>query len=660
MTRAGAVGAIVYLLTPAASGSLLGSWPLTPLGTIAFVAAAAIAWLAWRLPAERGARTALFIFAALIVARAGIALIDDEPGFVARYYANDAWTGGPQWSPEYRFADATRLDRALAFDAGDFPVHYLNSHAFSKAPAERDVATPMTAAWRGSFVIDAREPIVVDLRSAGSSTVSIDESTVVSTGQAATQQLTLDRGPHSIEVRYRKPAGVAGSLRMDLRRGNGEAIDVYPDAGGRSRATMASLVDAIMILALLGVALSAALQTMRSESRLGIALGAALVAALGVQGYFAALPFRRFHTLTSGDDWLGFESAARNILQHGLLMPLDAPIGAGVPYFYHPFYPYLLAAIHALTGESLFGPILFHFLLLAATGLVMFALVRPLFGMAAAVCGVAALVVIFELDFIRYYTITLLSENLYVFTVSCCLLAFARWAASAQTSWLVMAGVWGGISSATRPVMLMFAPLAAAAALAIAYRHLRQPRPIAAPLTLAAAWTALVLPFTLRNWIVSKQFVLISSGQGGAVIEHNVPKPIDPAPYLAAFHSGAASTVAVLWRVLIEHPSEMIALQFKKLGFTFGMIHWFEGYRPHPELLAVSILYVAMLVMSKTMRRAELWPVHAFVFSHWGSMTLTSPWNYGYRMILPAYVYTSTLSVAAAVLLMQSYRTTHR
>ena len=78
------------------------------------------------------------------------------------------------------------------------------------------------------------------------------------------------------------------------------------------------------------------------------------------------------------------------------------------------------------------------------------------------------------------------------------------------------------------------------------------------------------------------------------------------------------------------------------------MIHWFEGYRPHPELLAVTFLYVVMLVTSKTMRRPELWPVHAFVFSHWGSMMLTSPWNYGYRMILPAYVYTSTLSVAAS------------
>jgi hypothetical protein len=90
------------------------------------------------------------------------------------------------------------------------------------------------------------------------------------------------------------------------------------------------------------------------------------------------------------------------------------------------------------------------------------------------------------------------------------------------------------------------------------------------------------------------------------------------------------------------------------------MVHWFEGYRPHPELLAVSGLYLLTLCFSATMRRAELWPVHAFVASHWASMLLTSPWNYGYRLILPPYVYTTALSVAAAAALVFSARAVHR
>jgi hypothetical protein len=392
-----------------------------------------------------------------------------------------------------------------------------------------------------------------------------------------------------------------------------------------------------------------------SESRLQLGLATLMAVALGAQGFVTALPFGQFHPLGGGDDWFGFESRAREILQHGLLMPLGAAPGAGVPYFYHPFYPYVLAGTHALTGESLFGPIFLHFLLLAATTIVVFSFIRPRFGRGAAVAGAIALVMLFELDFIRYYTITLLSENLYVLTVSCCLAAFARWAETGRTATLVHAGAWGGISAVTRPVMMVFLPFAVIVAWAVA-RARRAPGAWRAPLVLTGAWMACVLPFTLRNWIVAKQFVLISAGQGSAVIAHNVPPSIDAEPYLAAFRTGGESTALVLWRLFIAHPAEVIALEIKKTGFTLGMIQWYDGYRPHPELVVVSALYLVMLVMSRTMRRPELWPAHAFVLSHWGSMLLTSPWNYGYRLILPAYVYTTALSVAAATAAMQARR----
>jgi hypothetical protein len=78
------------------------------------------------------------------------------------------------------------------------------------------------------------------------------------------------------------------------------------------------------------------------------------------------------------------------------------------------------------------------------------------------------------------------------------------------------------------------------------------------------------------------------------------------------------------------------------------MVHWFGGYRPHPELVGVTLLYVATVIASTTMRARVLWPVHLFVLAHVASMGLTMPWNYGYRLIIPPFVYTSTLSVAAA------------
>jgi hypothetical protein len=245
-----------------------------------------------------------------------------------------------------------------------------------------------------------------------------------------------------------------------------------------------------------------------------------------------------------------------------------------------------------------------------------------------------------------------------VLTVTCCLAAYARWAETARTPWLVAAGVWGGLSSATRPAMLVFFVPAMLVTAAIAHRQGH--RFVTAPLVAAASWMAVVLPFTVRNWIVSGQAVLVSSGQGGAVIVHNVPPPLDPQPYFQRFVSGEAGTVTVLWQLFLEHPMAMIELHARKLGFTFGMTQWFEGYRPHPELVAITALYALTLIASKTMRRPELWPVHAFVGSHWASMALTSPWNYGYRLILPPFVYTTTLSVAAAVSLVAPLRSRMR
>jgi hypothetical protein len=65
-------------------------------------------------------------------------------------------------------------------------------------------------------------------------------------------------------------------------------------------------------------------------------------------------------------------------------------------------------------------------------------------------------------------------------------------------------------------------------------------------------------------------------------------------------------------------------------------------------LIGVTVLYLVALVASPAMRRPQLWPVHAFVGAHWASMLLTSPWNYGYRMILPPFVFTTALAAAAA------------
>src|SRR5262245_4781938 len=70
---------------------------------------------------------------------------------------------------------------------------------------------------------------------------------------------------------------------------------------------------------------------------------------------FATPAIGRMITLSGGDDWLTYESYARDIVLHGPLMRGGEAIGQGTPFFAQPFYAYFLAACHWLFGDGLFG-----------------------------------------------------------------------------------------------------------------------------------------------------------------------------------------------------------------------------------------------------------------------------------------------------------------
>ena len=242
-----------------------------------------------------------------------------------------------------------------------------------------------------------------------------------------------------------------------------------------------------------------------------------LFALFGAQGWWkgTSLAAGRVVTLSGGDDWFGFESNARDVLHHGPLMTLGQPPGQAYPYFSHPFYSYFLAGVHAITGEGLFGPLFVQFLILAIVAVIMFRLAAELFGESAAVAGVLMLVVIMELDFARYYTVTLLSENLYILTVTLTLVPFIRWVQRGAPADLAWTGFWGGMSSITRPAMMTYFVPALALVAFVSFRKSRQLRTAILSTALAAAvWSATIAPVTLRNWFVAHRLVLISDGLG--------------------------------------------------------------------------------------------------------------------------------------------------
>src|SRR5262249_5667075 len=144
--------------------------------------------------------------------------------------------------------------------------------------------------------------------------------------------------------------------------------------------------------------------------------------------------------LEGGQDWLTYESYARDILLNGPLMTLGEPLGKGKPFFFQPFYPYYLAALHGLTGEGLWGPIVVHIVGDGVAAVLVYFLAKRLFGVRAAI-GALVLFLVLGLSQLDWIARKLLSENLYFIVLPAAVLLAIR-AIDERRLWVV---VWAGL-----------------------------------------------------------------------------------------------------------------------------------------------------------------------------------------------------------------------
>jgi hypothetical protein len=169
---------------------------------------------------------------------------------------------------------------------------------------------------------------------------------------------------------------------------------------------------------------------------------------------------------------------------------------------------------------------------------------------------------------------------------------------------------------------------------------------------------AVIAPVTLRNYVVSGEPVLISSGQAKSFIDYNMP-PENQHFYLDMYDGSLTSAGIVLARMLVDQPRAFLGMVGHKLGFSLGMVHWAEGVSPHPELLITSALYLASLFLVPSARSLAALPLHFFVFTHLLAVTLSLPWNYGYRMILPMYPLMCVFAMATPLRMFRAVRFEH-
>ncbi|MEO8678744.1 MAG: glycosyltransferase family 39 protein [Vicinamibacterales bacterium] len=659
----------LYLIAPGHPDLPLSGLPLGQVGTLVLVALIGT-WLWCRHAAaaapRRSLTTAIVIVLVLKIAIAAMAPVS---GWRANYYANDQWQPPAKRSIDFRGLGATRVDRRLSFNDTEFPVHFFNEHGFNFG-LRREATEAFTVEWTGELMPAAATALKLRLEARGHARVLVDgqEVAVVDemarAGGVTDRSIDLAAGSHTVTVRYQKPKETEGILRLRPLTADGaprdwDLAEVTPSVTARwQRAASVPLAWLAWLLHLaalatvamaMGPAVREALRSVAANLRVSPAAaahqlaGPVVVAGLALQGAWKARGLvGQVWTLTGGDDWLGYEMNGRDIALNGLLNNNGDP--TGLPFFEYPGYGYFLALVHVVTGESIAGAILANFLCLAAATLLVYALARLLVGPVLALAALAWVLIIEQLDFVRYYTVTLLSENLFVLPVSASVLLITRYLRTPDWRYLAGGAVAGGLAAVVRPTMMAFMPPVALIILVARWRA-SAVSALMASLMFAALWMVAVSPATIRNYLVSGSPVLITTGQAKTFIDYNRPSG-DAKKYYAAFDGSMSSTAKVLLWILYDHPGETLRGIGTKVGFSMGMVHWMGNGTPHPELLVTSIFYLLGILLLPEARTITAAPLHAFILTHLFSLTLSMPSNYGYRLPLPMYLFMPIFSGA--------------
>jgi dolichyl-phosphate-mannose-protein mannosyltransferase len=630
-------------------------------------AALALPWLGRRVVLWLGLGLALGV--ALVV---GAVLTAAPVGLKASYWAGSSPSGSPERSTEFTWlTDATRIEPTLDLRGEDFGVLFFNDASrFNFGPdvvPGRDQLA-FAVRWEGWLVVQSTGPRRFVLDSTGPARVVLDGKPL----DAADVMVGVSAGLHPLRVDYARPEAKVPLLRLrwqrerggDLVPMGGEDVRWRAEAGTPQVSAVLNAVGmaALMAVALTAVALGAwrlvrraipaqesASDDAEAEANRRSRMNAAWRAALGLlplafAAYGALLdaPLAGKAVILSGlDDWLIYESQARDILLNGLLM--DGGQGHAAPFYGQPLYPYVLALVHRLVGESLFGPIVVQYAALGAVAVGTAVLARKCFGQVVdGLVALAAFLALLQLE-PEHFKIArqLFNENLYMPLVMASLIrvvAFARRDRPVKWWQSLLTGCLLGLTAISRSQFLLFVPFGLLV-LWLAWR--RHPSQATAMVGLILLGTLLTIaPIAARNLVVSGEFVPISSSGGASLLEFHRPPPglIDQSELQrdAIFNAlrldqNTRTVLAFAERDPLGYAATLLPLGAHSIGLKGRNdpgIYW--------PLLITCALYAASFLLERS-RRLHVWPIHAFVGTHLLILMLFEADTYGYRLVMPMY-----------------------
>jgi hypothetical protein len=683
-----------YVVVPVSGWGLLHGRPIGLLGTALLIAI----W--WSHAFTRHAPLTRWAIA-LLGAKLAIGLwLPVDHGFVGRYYANDAWRPPQERSLDFLRLAATRIDDRLEFrqPARPFPVYFFNDSARFNYYLPRDPdrsRLPFSVEWQGWLRVPYAGVTRFYLSTPGTTgpgdgetnaraILDVDGQRLLALSARIERdeiELALGPGWHRLDVRYRAPSAreaLRGLAAGTIDHGrdypfDAEAVYTEPHSGARCIAdwivrAVSSGLDGLLIATLGGwIAWNVGRMLTRlvvnppsrseppSRGRSALALLTITVAAYvfvrALRRHLVGLPIM----LSGGDDWLTYETYARDIVLHGPLMTLGQPIGHGSAFYYQPLYPYFLAAVHFLVGEDFSGIYVAQQLLLASAAWALYRVTVRLFGRVA---GWVTLVL--AAYWVRVVISlggppdqgSLLAETLFVPVVALWLLALVRFADRPSRSRGAWTGILGGIAALTRTTLLAALPLILLL-MAISLKVGRRTSVTSPLIIFVACLGGMMGLVVLRNGVVSGQWMLTpTSGGINLFISNEPPRGVDISRSTTRpiyRRLGLTSYTRSALEYAVQAPRSFVGGLAQKAVFMLGLRANSPGggarsTTPPRDVTFMMLIWVSgaagiILVFTLSTLRADPQSFIPAVIavSHFAVLAVVGVFSYGYRGVYPMY-----------------------
>jgi tetratricopeptide (TPR) repeat protein len=179
-------------------------------------------------------------------------------------------------------------------------------------------------------------------------------------------------------------------------------------------------------------------------------------------------------------------------------------------FFRAPLYPYFRGILYIIFGESFYVASLIQILIGSLSCVLIYLLAKKLFNRAIGI--IASVIACFYAPFI-HFDAELELPVLEIFLDLLIVLLLVEAGTKLKKRWWVLSGIVLGLSAITRPNVLVFVPFVLLWIFLRLWKKNKN-KIMVSSLFFLLGTILIISPVTIRNWVVGKDFVLISS-QGG-------------------------------------------------------------------------------------------------------------------------------------------------